>query len=256
MILEGIDISKWQTTTPSLSGREFAFVRATFGTAPDSAYAQHAANVRAAGKVLGAYAFGVGGDPIAQANAFLATAKDAHLLALDLERNTTGTSMTDAEASLFIATIHKAGRKIGLYHSLSGFPQALGQDWNWVAAWGSTAPSIPWAFWQYRGSPLDLDRFNGDLSALRRLAGIAPKHVVRVRPLVLWHRYAVSGTAARKVSRNPTVTGWHANCSVPRTAWENGARLSLVQVEKPGSKFDGWWVRADAWGITVKEVIS
>ena len=77
--------------------------------------------------------------------------------------------MTTAQARVFIAEVHRAGRKIGLYHSRSGFP-SLGQDWNWIAQWGDTPPNMPWAFWQWQGSPLDRDMFNGDHTALRKLA--------------------------------------------------------------------------------------
>jgi len=168
--LNGIDISKWQTTTPSLSGQSFVFVRATYALTTDPRYAKHTTIIRwSPGIVVGAYHFGVGFvPPVEQAQAFLAVAKGADLLALDLEKDSTET-MTTAQARAFIAEVHKAGRKIGLYHSRSGFP-SLGQDWNWIAQWGTTPPNMPWAFWQWQGSPLDRDMFNGDHTALRKLA--------------------------------------------------------------------------------------
>lgn len=168
-MLEGIDISRWQTVTPSLRGLAFVFVKATQGTAGDWLYAHHAADVRSAGLVLGAYHFA---DPMIaptkQAAKFLEVAGTADLLALDLE----AANMSDSQAKAFIAAIHTAGRKIGVYHSDSGYP-SLGQDWRWVANW-SKAPDHAWTFWQYTGSPLDHDRFNGDLAALRRLCDAPP----------------------------------------------------------------------------------
>lgn len=164
----GIDISKWQATTPSLTGLDFAFARSTYATTVDPKYAMHTAAFRAAGLVVGAYHFGVGFvSPAEQVRAFLAVAKNADLLALDLERDSTAT-MTAAQAREFIAAIHAAGRTVGLYHSRSGFP-SLGQDWNWVAKWGTTPPDMTWAFWQWQGSPLDRDKFNGDITKLRQL---------------------------------------------------------------------------------------
>ncbi len=169
-MLEGLDVSRWNGP-PSLTGLAFAFARATYATGVDPKYATHTTRFRRAGLIVGAYHFGVGFvSPRAQARAFLAVAAGADLLVLDLERDSRQT-MTHAQAREFIATIHGAGRKVGLYHSRSGFPD-LGQDYNWVAQWSSTSPTgIRWSFWQYQGSPLDRDRFNGDLAQLRALTG-------------------------------------------------------------------------------------
>lgn len=166
-LANGIDISYANATTPGLDGREFVFVRATYGTTKDVRWDYHSANVRKAGRVLGAYAFGIHSDPVAQARAFLDIAGSADMLALDLERESGKPEMTEAQAAAFIATVQATGRSIGLYHSDSGFPD-VGQDWNWVAKWGSVEPARPWKFWQYRGYPLDLNYFNGseaDLAA-------------------------------------------------------------------------------------------
>jgi nucleoid-associated protein YgaU len=176
---EGIDVSSHQATTPQLTGRDFLFARATYGRTPDSLYKKHTLAARAAGLVVGAYHFGTAASPGAeQAHAFLAAAGAADLFVLDLEKEADKPKMTDAQAREFIATVKAAGHRVGLYASLSGFPLTLGQDYNWVAAWRTTPPAIPWAFWQYRGSPLDLDRFNGDHAALFRFAGrtvVVPK---------------------------------------------------------------------------------
>lgn len=187
--LDGIDVSRWQARTPDLTGLSFAFARATYATTVDARYAAHTAAFRAAGLVIGAYHFGVGGAqaPIpAQVEAFLRIAADADLLALDLERNGNGVSMTQAEARAFIAAVHARGRRIGLYHSRSGFPN-LGQDWNWIADYtdlaqrlGRPATTVPWAFWQWTsrgglgGAGLDRNWFNGDRAALERLAARQP----------------------------------------------------------------------------------
>lgn len=172
--LNGIDVSKWQPTTPSLAGLSFAFARATYATTVDPKYAMHVRNFRRAGIVVGAYHFGVGHKPIhEQVRTFLAAAKGADLYVLDLERDTTQT-MTQAEAREFIRLVHATGKKIGLYHSRSGFPE-LGQDYNWVAQWRKEPPTgIKWHFWQWQGSPLDRDKFSGTKAQLLALAGRAP----------------------------------------------------------------------------------
>ena len=169
MTLRGIDISSWQATTPDLTGLSFVFVRATYGAMFDSHYALHAANVRKLGLTLGAYAFGRNGDGAAQATDLLRAAPDADLYALDLEPDGANLTMTAAQARAFIAEMHRQGKRCGLYHSLSGYPE-LGQDWRWVAYWSSKPPSIPWDIWQTRGAPLDQDTFAGDAAALAALA--------------------------------------------------------------------------------------
>jgi len=166
-MLAGIDVSKWQTTTPALKDLSFVFARASIGLTPDAMYSTHIAKAKAAGLVTGAYHYNWGSlDPIEQADYFLAHAIGADLLALDVEG---AEGFTLAQTRAFISRVHAAGRKIGLYHSDSGFLLA-GQDWNWVAKWSTIAPVRAWTFWQWQGSPLDKDYFNGTLADLLRLA--------------------------------------------------------------------------------------
>lgn len=169
MTVEGIDVSTYQLTTPDLAGLGFVIARATYGLdGLDARYTMHAANVRKAGKILGAYHYWYPGDGAAQALHFLSVAAGADLLFLDLEGTGSGTSSGLADARDFLAAIHATGRKVGLYHSESGYP-SLGQDYRWVAHWGVAAPGIAWDFHQYQGSPLDRDRWRGDLAGLQAL---------------------------------------------------------------------------------------
>ncbi len=148
-MLNGVDLSHYQHATPSLAGISFLWAKATEGTGyADPMYAVHTAAAIKAGIVHGAYHFGHAGvDPAAQARFLVAHAPNAQLYALDSEGST---RMTHAEVRAFFAALKAArlGVKVGLYESLSGYDQGLGQDFNWVAAWGSTPPSIPWTFWQ------------------------------------------------------------------------------------------------------------
>lgn len=245
-MLEGLDISRWQGTTPNLSGKSFLFARATYGAVHDGMYATHIANARKAGCLVGAYHFGVGDVSVPdQVHAFLAAAGSVDFYVLDLESNGRHASMTNGQAAAFIGMVKAKGHKIGLYHSDSGFP-SLGQDYNWVAKWSVNAPARSWAFWQYRGSPLDLDRFNGSLAKLRALAG----KVVKVR----YHLSFLGGafwvyrtdgkpfTDSRGVHYGGTITGRKrmrvshptgANCSAPVPyAWPGeGTRRLVVLTE-------------------------
>lgn len=165
----GIDVSHYQDTTPSLTGLSFLIAKASEGTLPDDRYRAHIAHARAFGLVTGAYHFGHPAVAVAaQVDAFLAAAGDVGLYALDIESN----NMTLARARAFIAGVQARGLLCGLYASESAYPD-IGQDWRWVAHWGVAQPSIPWDIHQYRGSPLDLDRYNGTIEQLRALAGEA-----------------------------------------------------------------------------------
>lgn len=169
MTLRGIDVSQHQATTPNLTGLSFLFARASIGLTRDAKYLAHVAAARKAGLVVGAYHFNWREIPIAdQVRLFLAAAGDVDLYAIDVEGDH---AFSLAQTREFIARVHGAGKTIGLYHSDSGFPSTAGQDWNWVANW-SHEPIRDWSFWQYRGSPLDLDRFAGTAIDLARLARI------------------------------------------------------------------------------------
>lgn len=181
MTLRGIDISQHQATTPRLTGLGFLIARASIGTSHDTRYAAHIAAARRGGLVVGAYHFGRAMPGASQARAFLEAAGHVDLYALDVEPywidpqdHSLGRAvMSAAQARAFIAAVAAAGRPIGLYHSDSGFP-SYGQDWNWVAKWSPTPPTRAWSIWQYRGDPLDLDRFDGTADELRALGGIPP----------------------------------------------------------------------------------
>jgi hypothetical protein len=171
--LAGVDVSAHQSATPDLRPFRFLFARATYGHFADRLYAMHIANAKAAGLVVGAYHFGRSGsvDPIGgQVDAFLArVGSSTRLLFLDMEADGSNPAMSHAEGVDFVNRIHARGLRIGLYHSQSGFGD-VGQDWNDVAKWSTTPPTIPWTFWQYQGSPLDLDYYRGTLAQLHELA--------------------------------------------------------------------------------------
>jgi hypothetical protein len=168
MTLYGIDVSHYQPTTPPLTGLSFLFAKASQGTTKDALYDMHIANGRKAGLVVGAYCFNVGSMDIAkQVAAFVAAAGNVDLYAIDVEG---ADAFTPAQTKQFMDTFRAlTGRKIGLYHSASGFFQA-GQDFDWVAKW-STTPPLVYDFWQYQGSPLDKDQYAGTLEELKALAG-------------------------------------------------------------------------------------
>lgn len=183
MTLEGIDISHHQATTPDLSRVDFVIVRATYGATPDRKYPEHAAAVRAAGKVLGAYHFAlpVSIEPVAdQYAAFRDRAWTADLWAIDREADiVTGPdgerinrgTISKAATRAFIRLAHDDGRRVLLY-TRAGLLEDFGQDGSWVPDW-TGEPAKPWDIWQHTnrlgGVSLDGDRFRGTLGGLLAL---------------------------------------------------------------------------------------
>lgn len=256
-MIHGLDISQYQATTPPLGSVDFVFVKATEGNGfTDPKYHLHASDVRAAGKVLGAYHFGrVEVDGASQAAYFLSVVgSDTKLVALDIE----GThAITPDNARQWISAVKAAGKVAGVYHSLSGYPLDLGQDFNWVADWSATPPSVKWDFWQYTSSGtvpgfsgrLDLDAYNGTLDQLRALAGVAPAvpqppKSLGPRPAGATGWLSVSGdyevwlSALRRQARHGVFS-----------AWATPMRLRRDLLVRPGYQilsggYEGWRVFA------------
>ena len=159
----------------------------------DPRYASARAQAAAAGLLWGAYHFGTGDDALAQAEHFLSIAKPdgKTLLALDLERNPQGPSMSIEQARTFVSHLQQVtGKWPGLYSGSyirdnlgNAKDPVLSNCWFWLAEYGPVAHAPPtwgqWAFWQHTNGhvgpgpqsvpgcgPCDRDRFAGDAEAL------------------------------------------------------------------------------------------
>lgn len=214
---KGVDVSHWQTLADwSVTGLSFVIVKASEGTTKDAMYAKHVAKGRAAGLVVGAYAFNrddVNMD--AQVQTFAEASKGADLFFIDVE----GTyAFTQAQTAAFITKFRAlTGKHIGLYHSASGFFDA-GQDYDWVAHWGVDAPTRSWDFHQYRGSPLDLDQYNGTEAALQAFVARLNGGDVPTLTAYLPGYTAVVGVGAR-VRTEPTLTATTIRTTTKAETW-------------------------------------
>lgn len=170
--LKGLDVSKYQTSLPDLSGQSFIVLRSSIALTKDTLYDQHYAKARAAGLVVMAYHYAypqADADIAAQAALFLATAKDADFLWLDQEQ----AGFDDVQAQKFVDIIRKS-RPCGLYHSASGFG-GVKADAQWVADYrdASVTAGFPrntatgaelagWDLWQWT-SKGSLPGYTGNL---------------------------------------------------------------------------------------------
>lgn len=158
----------------------------------DPIWGQNRTNALAAGLLFGSYHFGDGSDGGAQAQHFLSIVgpNPGELLALDLESNTAGPSMTLEEARAFVTVIFNTTGKWPVIYSghdlkdmLQGSADEVLQNCPlWLAQYGPAAVLPPgwstWSLWQYTdgaiGNPppvdgighCDRDRFNDDAGSL------------------------------------------------------------------------------------------
>ena len=163
----------------------------------DPAFQSNRSKIRSANLLFGAYHFGDGSDGGLQARHFLEVTQSAanELIALDLEGNPAGPSMTLEEARAFVTVIFETVRKWPVLYSGHYLKEALGgrpdtvlaQCPLWLAQYGPSAVLPPgwakWSLWQYTdgGQPkieppgsqpvagighCDRDRFNGDAADL------------------------------------------------------------------------------------------
>jgi lysozyme len=198
---ETIDFAKMKA-----SGIVGVIHKATQGlTYVDKTYAKRRGMAVDCGLLWGAYHFGVGCDGSDQARFFLDVVKpNAHtLLVLDYEPNLTGPTMSLDQAREFVEHVGAAtGRWPGLYsghlikEQLGGVlppDRQLSKCFLWVAQYGPRPLNIPptfrtWTLWQYTDGVhgpaphrvdgvglCDRNKFNGSLSQLRRLWGVADR---------------------------------------------------------------------------------
>ncbi|MBM9504516.1 glycoside hydrolase family 25 protein [Actinacidiphila acididurans] len=188
-MIKGVDVSSFQSTTYSLTGLDFVFVKATQSTNYVNphmpAQVQRARN---AGVVVGMYHFLVRGNIKAQAAYFVAKAgaRPGEILACDWEANTDGTFPSNAEKDEFLAEVKRLAPKhrVVLYcnrdYWLNHDRTSVCGDGLWIADYSHPAghPAIKhaWLFNQYsaaNNTDSDVGNFS-TRAALKQWAGYPP----------------------------------------------------------------------------------
>lgn len=196
--VNGIDVSRWNGAFnwKAQAGKiEFAAAKATEGLdITDPQFGNNWNGMWELNRLMPRYAyhfFHAAEDPVAQAERLVATAKSHGLLPgdnflWDMEATDDETGLNDEErpavvaARVRIALQHvnalAPGHRVEVYTNLAfaeaGNCDGLGAWYLWLADYGVTTPRVPapwhqWTHWQWSGNPLDLDRFNGTVDALR-----------------------------------------------------------------------------------------
>jgi hypothetical protein len=98
-----------------------------------------------------------------------------------------------------------------------------------------TAPSAAWAFWQWQGSPLDKDLFNGTVDQLRELADMEERVITTT--ITVWPAKRQGSYPAS--TRRFAATSPHAELSklmVAGTSWVD-AQVVIDQAGVPHGSF-------------------
>jgi hypothetical protein len=168
-MLNGIDVSGYQSSTPDMSGEVFVFIKATEGTSyVNPKQSDQVATARAAGAVVGFYHFARPGSIADQAQYFVdnAASVDGDILAIDWEDS--GVSCADKDALLKAVKALRPTHKVVLYCNTSFWKNidttSYVEDGLWIADYSHPAgsPNIlhSWVFHQYSQTGVDQDVAN------------------------------------------------------------------------------------------------
>jgi lysozyme len=134
--------------------------RATIGDRADRKYAERRDEARKRSYKWGAYHFGRPGDPLKQADFFLATVKPAadELIALDLESVDEGKDMSLAEACVFIRRIKEKTGRYPFIYANNAVTKAISDQFGaddlfskthlWYARFKRNVTDFPAATWK------------------------------------------------------------------------------------------------------------
>lgn len=144
-----IDVSKWQSSLPDLSGVLGVIARAGIGTKPDPMFVEHITNARRRGKWVGSYWYNWGDLSVSQqVDAYIAREKAVGGVQLHVIDWEGADGFTAAQTAEFIRIYRaRTGEPIGLYASERRF-RFLGQDFDWIANY-LNEPSKSYDMWQY-----------------------------------------------------------------------------------------------------------
>lgn len=194
-----VDLSHWQygpagRTSPvdfvamQESGVQAVMLKATQGISfVDATFVSRVAAATAAGLLVGAYHFADASDPTMQASHFLKMAGSLSRLAIDIEPNGIGNTVSVAQAAALVSAIHQQSQCLpavyigrwGPTGNGAGLPNiVLARCDLWLPAYvkNPVPPSgwDDWTLWQYTqsatvpgvGGPCDRSQFKGSAEEL------------------------------------------------------------------------------------------
>ncbi|MDT0464843.1 glycoside hydrolase family 25 protein [Streptomyces gibsoniae] len=171
-MLQGIDVSAYQSSAYDTSGLSFVFIKATEGRSyVNPKLTAQTKTARDAGCVVGFYHFLWPGDLAAQAEYFVSKAPErtGDVLAVDWETTGDGTHASNAEKDSFIRQVKslRPHNRVVLYTNrnfwLTIDTTSYAGDGLWIADYvtaGKPRIQAAWRFHQYTSDPVDRDVAN------------------------------------------------------------------------------------------------
>jgi lysozyme len=263
-VVYGVDVSIYQGSVDWASvkgaGKDFAIARISDGTGTlDNTFATHWAGIKNAGMIRGAYQFfEPGEDPTAQANIVInavGTLADGDLpVVADMEvTGGQGAATIVANLQTWVSKVQAGTGKAPMIYTAEGYwdgsvgSTAFGNLPLWAANWGVTCPTLAtgwstWKVWQYADNGtvsgisgnVDLDEFNGDLTALQAFAGGAPdwgaQYVSQSWPLATM---TMTMTVNQQLPASITLK------NIGAKTWDTNTRIGTTQPRDRMSPFVG-----------------
>ncbi len=204
-MVQGIDVSTYQGrivwSRVKAAGIAFAFARISDGTtAPDPEFEENWTAMKEAGVIRGSYQyFRASEDVLGQVGLVVAGLNDAGGLlpgdlpvVMDIETADNQSNAAVRQAmTVWLGAVAAGTGKPPIIYTNSAMSSVLGPGFGdyalWIADWAESCPTTPngwstWRFWQYSdlgsvsgvGARVDLDEFDGPLSALMAFANGGP----------------------------------------------------------------------------------
>lgn len=188
-MLNGCDISEFQSDDVDISPYDFVIVRSSYGVGEiDAKMKLHADRVLAANKLLGFYHYAypdTGNSGADEARSMIAAVKPylgKCILALDWEGE--AVSYPASWIMEFMQTIESETGVTPFFYTFSAqlddskYQPVANKYPLWVANWQVDSPDIgiwdKWVIWQYQGDPFDLDRFDGTAADWQKYCQTTP----------------------------------------------------------------------------------
>jgi lysozyme len=269
MTLTGIDISKWNgdwnAAKAKSAGASFAYIKASQASYLDPNFLANYKIAKASGIYFGAYHYMDYTRSVSESANFFVTVLNNYPCDLppvvDYEQNRTDNNIAAAKAYLrqFLELLRARGYKPVIYTS-SGFWGKYGENnsyWAGYPLWLAqyvTKPTVPkpwnkWTFWQYSSTGkgatygtesfnVDLNRFNGDISALESFAGIRRPSTVELENRITTLEQRATTIEQRITTLEQTVTALKNAAATTQTSnsqtSSTGTSSTTTQQPDPG----------------------
>ncbi|WP_367621011.1 GH25 family lysozyme [Streptomyces olivoreticuli] len=259
-MLQGIDVSSYQSSDYDTDGLAFVFIKVTEGLSyVNPTWVAQRQTARDAGLVVGFYHYPhIDNDPVEEADYFLdqINLMPGDIIVLDWEWY--GQDVSDESARAYRAAwlthvkTKAPGHKIGIYSDRNNWrtvdTDSTVGDFLWIADYvraGAPRIAYDWTFHQYTDEPLDKNVADfPSLDALRQWAGTGTSSPCEPFPGADWFRDEPDSPIVTAMGRRLVAEGCSAYTEGPSSQWTDADKLSYQRWQRKlgysGTDADGW----------------